>query len=554
MYAMVSSLFSRCRSLHLALACLLPTVPCGWVLAQEVDYKVELPTQRLEMVVQSSRILTLESDIPRIMNNNPDFVRVVPLSPNQVQLSALKPGVTQVNLWDSHGKAHTVDVIVFRDPRPLEMILQTEFPKSAIRVRPIENSVILSGYVDRPDIIDNVVQIASDYYPNVINNINVGGVQQVNLTVKVMEVSRTKLRDLGFDWAAIFDNDFIIHGSSGLVNPRTSGPGGIISTGQETIRFGIVNNNDAFYGYIRALGEHQLLKILAEPNLVTVSGRPASFNEGGEFPILVPSGLGTTAVEFKEFGTRVDFVPIVQGNGNIRLEVRPQISEIDASRGVELNGITVPGLRKRFVDTAVEMRSGQTLALAGLIQNRVEVKKRGTPGLMDLPWAGSLFRNMNENVNEIELLVVVTPRLVSAMDASQVPPLGPGEFTATPNDKQYYGLGHIEVPRCCNDVKCQYPDAPQAGASGLPYGPMGPQGMPVMPGNYPSTDGSVGPMNAIPPTAGEGQALPGDSYQEIPAADAGTNATTPPAAEVTEQSGTSLQPELFGPTGYDDLN
>ena len=127
-----------------------------------------------------------------------------------------------MNLWDDRGNARSVDVIVFRDSRPLEMILASEFPKAAIRVRPTENSVVLSGYVDRPEIVSRVVAIASDYYPNVINNINVGGVQQVLLHVKVMEVSRTKLQALGMDWAFIFSDDFIVNSSAGLINTVNS--------------------------------------------------------------------------------------------------------------------------------------------------------------------------------------------------------------------------------------------------------------------------------------------------------------------------------------------
>ncbi|HEY6564789.1 MAG TPA: pilus assembly protein N-terminal domain-containing protein, partial [Pirellulaceae bacterium] len=412
-----------------------------------LDFRVEHPNQRLEMIVNSSRIVSSDSDIPRLLVNNPDIIRVTPLSPKQVQVSALKAGVTQVNLWDGDGKARTVDVIVFRDPRPLEMVLQSEFPKSAIRVRPLENSVILSGYVDRPEDVSRLVQIASDYYPSVINNINVGGVQQVCLSVRVMEVSRTKLRDLGIDWAAKFGDDFIAQTASGIASvveptaalsavPRVVGnPGG----GADTVRFGIVNDQNQFFGFIRALADRQLLKILAEPNLVTVSGRPASFQQGGQIPIPVPQGLGQTSVDFKDFGTRVDFVPIVLGNGNIRLEVRPSVTEIDPTIGTLINGNQVPGLRSRYVDTAVEMRSGQTLALAGLVFTRTEASKRGLPGLIDVPWIGAAFRNVHEEINEIELLVVVTPHLVAAMDPEQVPQYLPGERTAPPCNTDFYG-------------------------------------------------------------------------------------------------------------------
>ena len=201
-------------------------------------------------------------------------------------------------------------------------------------------------------------------------------------------------------------------------------------------------------------GENDLIKILAEPQLTTISGRPASFNSGGEFPIIVPQSLGTVSIEYRQYGTRVDFVPIVLGNGNLRLEVRPQVSEIDVSRSVVINNISVPALRTRWVDTAVEMKAGQTLALAGLLQRRVESQNRGLPWLADLPYFGVPFRRVEEVANEVELLILVTPEFVEAADPEELPPCGPGESTTTPNDVELYFRGYMEVPKCCEDGSC----------------------------------------------------------------------------------------------------
>jgi pilus assembly protein CpaC len=554
--------------------CAVLVVATRLAFCQDLDFRIEHPKQRLEMIVNSSRIMSMGKDIPRMLVNNPDVVRVVPLSPTQVQVSALKPGVTQINLWDDAGVAHSVDVVVFRDSRPLEMILQSQFPNSAIRVIPTENSVILAGYVDRPEVVSSMVAIAADYYPNVINNISVGGVQQVLLHVKVMEVSRSKLRALGFDWAAISGDDFLIQGAAGLIDMASSTPSEIISTGQETVRFGIINDEDAFFGFIRALSERKLIKILAEPTLVSVSGRPASFNEGGEIPILVNAGLGATGVDFKEFGTRVDFVPIVLGNGNIRLEVRPEISEIDPSRGVTLNGINVPGIRSRFVDTAVEMRSGQTLALAGLIQRQTEAKKRGLPWLVDLPWTGNFFRSTDDLVNEIELLVVVTPHLVGALDQGQVPAMGPGQMTDNPNDCDFFGRGHIEVPRCCPDIRCREPGQPgpvDGSGQGMPFGhPMnGPVPGAAMPGGMP-VGVPAGPMPTGPATYGPNPPMmplgsnglddtyalpPGTTFPSGNSNPSLGGGAMPGALPSTGDAPSGpAQPELFGPIGYDDLD
>ena len=154
----------------------LPAVALGQSVGPDpVQFRVEGPSQRLEMVANSSRILTLDKEVPRALVNNTEIVRVVPLSPNQVQVSALQPGVTQINLWDEAGDVHSVDVVVFGDARQLEMLIRSEFPHAALRVRPLASSVVLSGYVDRPEIVSRIIRLAEDYYPKVINNIIVGG-------------------------------------------------------------------------------------------------------------------------------------------------------------------------------------------------------------------------------------------------------------------------------------------------------------------------------------------------------------------------------------------
>ena len=418
-----------------------------------IDFPVTKDSQRLEMVVNTTRILTTTKEVPRAMVNNPDVVRVVPLSPNKVQLSAVKAGVTQVNLWDEDGRLYTVSLIIMGDAQELQMLMQTEFPQASIRVRPLQTSVVLSGRVDKSEDVSRIVRMAEDYFPKVINNITVGGVQQVLLHVNVMEVSRTKLRAMGFDWVNFGSTDFVAQTVAGTLAQFTS-TGTATGAGGETVSFGLVGDNNQFFGFLEALRDNNLAKILAEPTLVTVSGRPAAFNAGGEFPILVPQSLGTISVEYKQFGTRVDFVPIVLGNGLIRLEVRPQVSELDNANGVTLGGNRIPALRTRWVDTAVEMRAGQTLALAGLIQTRVESQNVGLPWLSDLPWAGAAFRRVQEQQNEIELVVMVRPELVDALDPHEVPECLPGNQTTSPNDTELYFRGYLEVPNCCPDGSC----------------------------------------------------------------------------------------------------
>ena len=413
--------------------------------------KISGLSEKLELTTNTSRILTLDKNIPRVQVNNPDLLAVTPLSATQVQISAKKAGVTQINLWDEEGNIHTVDVMIYGDARELSNALQTQFPHSSIRVYRYSESLVLTGFVDRPDHVGPIMRLAEDYAPKVINNINVGGVQQILLKVRVMEVSRTKLRNLGVDWA--FDGaggDFAFNSINDII---TKDGEFFFENAAETFSFGVVNDGDFFFAALDALQQARVAKILAEPNLVAVSGRPAQFNVGGEFPVLIPQSLGTTSIEFKPYGTQVDFLPIVLGNGNIRLEVRPRISEIDPARSVELNGFDIPALTVRQVDTAVEMKAGQTFALAGLVQERTETLNRGLPYLSDIPILGVPFRRTRDEVNEIELLILVTPELVDPLDACEVPFGGPGLATTSPSNHDLYCGGHIEVPAHCNPTR-----------------------------------------------------------------------------------------------------
>src|SRR5262249_5580929 len=245
---------------------------------------------------------------------------------------------------------------------------------------------------------------------------------------------RTKLRRMATDIAYLNSNgSFFSTGVSGLIQNTSNSAGGgfqnVIDSAGHAAEFGVVGDHTAFFGFLDWLQQNHIAKILSEPNIVAVSGRPAQFNVGGEIPIVVPQSLGTASIEYKPFGTQIDFLPIVLGNGNIRLEVRPRISEIDDSRSVIIQNFTVPALTVRQVDTAVEMKAGQTFALAGLVQERTETIKRGLPYVCDMPVIGLPFRKVEDDVNEIELLVMVTPEFVDPMDSCEAPCGGPGTYT-----------------------------------------------------------------------------------------------------------------------------
>ena len=404
-----------------------------------IIHKVQSPTERLEMTVHSSRILTMDQKIPQAQVNNPDILEVTPLAPNQIQVAAKAAGVTQINLWDEKQKLYTVDVIVYGDAQELKMLLRSQFPNAALTVIPVANSVLISGYVDKIEHIDRIVRIAEEYYPKVINNMTVGGVQTVLLHVKVMEVSRTKLRELGFDWAKITGSNMVSSTVSGLVLPASS-PSLPVGTGSSTaaaattsnnptnstFAFNIAKGSSAFFGVLEALRTDNLLKVVTEPTLVTESGRAAYFTSGGQVAYPEPQGLGSIAVAFKDYGTRIDFVPIVLGNGKIHLEVRPSVSELDYANSTTISGTIVPGFTKRFADTGVEMMAGQTLAIAGLVESRLEAESSGLPWVSDIPYAGAAFRSVKETRNEVATFVLITPEIIEApatpAQAVNIPP------------------------------------------------------------------------------------------------------------------------------------
>lgn len=492
-----------------------------------VIQNISKPNDRLEMTVNTSRILTLESRIPRIVVTNPEIVSATPISENQVQIAARKPGVTQINLWDEEGKIYTVDLLIFGDVRELDLMLKKMFPESTIQVIRLSQSLVLEGQVDRPEIVTTVRQLAEDYAPKLINNLRVGGVQQVLLKVKIMEVSRTKLRKLGFDFSSFSGGDFVASSVSGILQSVDNAAQTVETAGQ-TIAFGVVDGGDAFFGVLEALQQNQLAKTLADPTLVTVSGRPASFNVGGEVFFQINNGVAGSSVESEKFGTEVHFVPIVMGDGMIRLEVHPKISEIDQNKQI---GNTLFTTRVSEVDTGVELAAGQTLALAGLVQTRVNAEHRGLPFVSDIPYIGAAFRKVTEEVEEIELLIMVTPEFVDGLSPEETPCCGPGMETVSPGHCDLYMKGFIEVPSC--------------GPCGAGVGPVGPgcQCGPV--------GGQYGTGGYLPSTGQPsygfvegGQApIPGEPAMPVPAEIQGPEATSggsPPSLPSPEPAADSL--------------
>ncbi len=497
--------------------------------------------QAIQMVVNTSREITADHIFKRVRIQNPNVLTALPLEGgNRLQISALTTGVTQVDLLGADDSAHTIEVMVLGDVRELEAILRQQFPDANLQVVPVQQGCIVSGFVTSDEHVNHVVQIAELYFPTVINKVNVTGVHTIQLECQIMEVSRTKLRELGVDWAFGNGNDHISQSVSGLVN--TTATGLVSASGSETFKLGVIENSSSFFTAVRALRRNNLVKVLASPTLTAVDGRPASFNSGGEIPIIVPAGLGQVAIQFREFGTRLDYVAKVRGGGRIWLEVRPYVSEIDPSRAVLINGISVPGLRSRFLETGVELGAGQTLALAGLLQVKSETINSGLPLLSDMPYLGALFRTTREEQNEIELLITVTPNFAGPMDPHEVPRNAPGTSTQSPSDKELFGRGYVETP-----VASNYDQGGVTPAGMIQYAPS--DGMALPPG--------VMPVGAVPvgqPTGGYGPGNYGpanygpNSYPPpVPVPNPAAMSLGPNAPKLAQQPGVAFQPNQFYP-------
>jgi pilus assembly protein CpaC len=430
---------------------------------------------RLSLIEGDSRRVQLPDRIASVDGFDEEILKasILPGVANQIRVLAVAAGTTTLKLTDEFDRHFTIEVIVAGDTRQLEAIIRQAFPEASVTAVKVKDSVLLTGWVNQQDQLTPIVSIAEQFFPKVLNYMKVGGVQQVMLRVRIMEVQRSTIRHFGFNFLNL-DQQGYVHSLPGslatLAGTATSSPvtlpfgaapstNGIATSGfnNSTFSFGITGSNSVFNGFLEALKEERLLKILAEPNLVTVNGRQANFINGGEFPIPVPQSLGTVTIQWREFGVKLSFVPYVLGAGRLRLDVQPEVSDQDPSTAVTLNGTTVPGLSTRKVETQVEMNFGQTLVIAGLINNRIRTNTQKVPFFGELPWIGAAFRRVKEDTAETELLVMVTPELVAPLDAEQVPSEYPGSSTTQPTDKELFNFGFVEVPKCapeCPDGNC----------------------------------------------------------------------------------------------------
>ncbi|MEQ1903550.1 MAG: pilus assembly protein N-terminal domain-containing protein [Pirellulaceae bacterium] len=412
--------------------------------AQPASFTVESASQQIDLPEGSSRNLRFDFKIPELLVDVPAVLQATPISANEIIITGLRPGIAHITVIDPDKKRTIIAINVTIDVRPLELTLNRTFKSSDIKVFPIKDGVMLCGTVSRADDVDNVMAVAKNYFPTtVINQLNIDGAQTVAAQVRVYEVSRNKLRNLGVDWAVAGDRIDVVSGFSQIISSMATA-----SSTQDNFRVGIIDDSSQIDTFINMLEKRNVAKLLSQPTLTAQNGRAAEFLSGGEIPFQVSTGLGTNSIQFRPFGTKLDMVPIIHGQGELTLEIRAEVSEV----ANDLNaGTTVPGFRVRRVNTAVPMRAGQTLALAGDYREKIETEVKGAPGLLNKgPW-GIPFRNTNSQENESELVFMITPQLVHGVDSNQFAGPFPGQTSGVPSNRELFINGHVEVPRCPGD-------------------------------------------------------------------------------------------------------
>ncbi len=474
----------------------------------------EVSAGELAVPLNKSQVLRSDRPYAKALIGNPEIADILPLSNQSLYVLGKKMGTTSLTLYDrSNNLIAVVDIAVGPDVIGLKRQLSELMPSDRVGARISNDSVILEGIVSSGPAADRAVQVAESYAPGkVINLLSIGSAQQVMLEVRFSEVKRGALKDIGFSGflAGGGDNNFqgAIGGGASLTSSTgstttSSTVGGVTTTtttpnppalslGAIVDSFGILSRVFKIGGLdidatFNALERKGVVTTLAEPTLVALSGETASFLAGGEFPIPVAQNIGSDGggssitVEFKPFGVSLAFTPTVLADGVINMEVAPEVSSIDPSASVVINNLRVPGLQVRRARTTVELRDGESFALAGLIRRDFRDTIRQFPVLGSIPIIGALFRSTNFEKEETELVIIVTPRLVKPVRAAAMKV--PTDRATPPDEVDLFLLGRTDGAVGVNPLEPTQPSP-----VGRPIGQM-PQSAPPPPPPPPAGGG-----------------------------------------------------------------
>lgn len=394
-----------------------------------------------------SVVIDYPTDVRQISTSNPDIVDAVAVSTKEILLHAKNHGISTVVIWAKTGQRTFYNVSVEHNLEPIRKLLKDTFPDEAIQVQSARDSVTLIGRVSSAAVSERAALITQSLSKTVVNHLQVasGPVEkQVMIKVKFAELDRTYSQSYGFNVLStgLGNTPGII--STGQFNSAQPSnltgiiPGGITGT---TTRYSLTDVLNVFAfrpdinlaATIKALQGQGVLQILAEPNLVTTNGKEATFLVGGEFPVPILQGggnAGAVTVQFREFGIRLTFNPQMTANKTLKMYVKPEVSSIDIANSVNFSGFRIPALSTRRIETNIELATGQSFVIGGLIDDRLDDSLSKIPGLSSIPLLGQIFKSRSENKSKTELVVLVSPEIVDPMNpGEQLPmPVMPREF------------------------------------------------------------------------------------------------------------------------------
>jgi len=425
--------------------------------------------EEITIIVGRSMIVRAPWPTSRVAVTNPAIAAVQVLTPEQVMVQGLKIGSTDLILWSEDEKqTWQRRIVVQLDVQSIRRSLQELFPGASLQVSSSGEILLVRGLLRSADQAEQLHDYLERSKIPYVDMTSVAGVQQVQLQVRVAEVSRRALRILGMNWFTESDDFFFGQriGASGTgplipginIGVPAGAPVGsnldfqllsnVSATPPVTTFFGFPDSDLEFF--LQALSENQYMRILANPTLVALSGEEANFLAGGEFPIPVVQGAATgvgvnstVTIEYKQFGVLLLFRPVVLGDGGIRLRAAQEVSQLTDVGAVVLQGFSIPALATRRAETTLELKSGQSFAMAGLLQHSNIATSSRLPGLGDIPVIGSLFRSVRYQNDETELIIVVTASLIEPINAATPLPL-PGIAHTPPNEWELYLEGRIE--------------------------------------------------------------------------------------------------------------
>src|SRR5579863_9307373 len=401
-------------------------VALGLVLGAATAYGQS--AEDLRLTVGKSVVIDYPSDIRQISTSSPDIVDAAPVTTREILLHGKGLGNATLVVWSKTGERTFYNVTVELNLDPLRKILKDTFPNEPIVPQSSRESLSLNGIISSKDVGDRAVALAGPFAKNVVNNMQLGNPpveKQILLRVKFAELDRTKAEQYGVNWfSQAGQTGFFASTQQSGISSTTSGGAGA----QNTLSIASALNIFAFDpklnlgAFIQALQTEDILQILAEPNLVTTNGKEAYFLVGGEFPVPVLQGggnAGSVTVQFKEFGIRLRFTPVITGNHTIKLHLAQEVSTLDAADGVTFNGFVIPAISTRRAESDVELGEGQSFVVAGLLDNRDTESFSKLPFLGDIPVLGTLFKSRTVKKSRTDLVMLVTPEVTQ--------PLGPSD-------------------------------------------------------------------------------------------------------------------------------